>query len=138
MVFAVSGDDVVGLALQIWAILKTFLDSESQQRFVLCKGDYTATLKSFISDEVLSDTLGGNLNVTSWLLDRQAGYAADQALAQLEQDMSGSSGTEIGFDGQAATEVGPGLWEKLAVRSCRAGRGSGRGVGLRRKIRRCS
>lgn len=117
------------MLLQIWAILKTFLDAESQQRFVLCKGDYTATLKSFIPDEVLSDTLGGSLNVTSWLLDRQAGYAADQALAQLEQDMSGDSETQIGFDGQTATEVGQrgGASERvLAFRFQRAGPGSGR------------
>jgi len=88
----------------IWGILKTFLDAESQQRFILCKGDYTATLKDFIPNEVLSDTLGGDLNVTSWLLDRQAGYAADQQLAQLEQDLSSAQSGDIAFDGLPATE----------------------------------
>eukprot|EP00288_Rhodomonas_lens_P012558 CAMPEP_0177708658 /NCGR_PEP_ID=MMETSP0484_2-20121128/10394_1 /TAXON_ID=354590 /ORGANISM="Rhodomonas lens, Strain RHODO" /LENGTH=782 /DNA_ID=CAMNT_0019220237 /DNA_START=11 /DNA_END=2359 /DNA_ORIENTATION=- len=89
----------------IWAILKTFLDAESQQRFVLCKGDYTATLKEFIPDSVLSDTLGGELNVTSWLLDRQAEYGADRELAKLEQDLSNTdSSKDIAFDGRPATE----------------------------------
>jgi len=92
----------------IWAVLRAFLDPAAQQRFQLMNGDYTATLKEFVTPALLPSSLGGQLDVSAWLAESRAIQAADAMLVELEgqmQDESGEGGgRSLSFAGKEATE----------------------------------
>ena len=116
------------LAIWRWQLL---LDDAARQRFFLLQGDYTAKLLEFIDKHELPTTLGGERDVTAWLLEQRRRAAApggdglrrdaeaelrrrqvdlaDRQLADLELALEPDAGgagaaAALGYGGRAATE----------------------------------
>jgi hypothetical protein len=106
------------------------LDDAARQRFFLLQGDYTSKLLEFIDRGELPSTLGGERDVTAWLLEQRRRAAepggdglrheaeaelrrrqvdlADRQLADLELALSpeadGAGGGPLEYGGRVATE----------------------------------
>jgi len=78
----------------IWSVLKLLLDEDARNRFVLIdKNGLAETLKETIPDEVLPTNLGGDLDVTQWLIQRKDLDKASTQLSELELLMAGEATT---------------------------------------------
>ena len=67
-------------------VLQLILEEAARKRFILCQGDYTSTFLGFIDRGRLPSTLGGELDVTAWLLDQRA-QGQQRDLRDLEEGL---------------------------------------------------
>jgi len=92
----------------IWAVLGGLINKEAQARFHLLNTDYMSAFKDFMNPKLIPQTLGGELDVSAWLVENRAILAADAQLAELEEQMRSVSAAgglrRLSYGGNIATE----------------------------------